>query len=406
MNQEVAAQTGGSEAPPRSTILLLAVASASAVANLYYAQPLLATLGQVFHVPGNGTGIFVTLTQMGYAVGLFFVVPLGDLVDRRKLIVGFFGLQSVALLVAALSQSAAMFGAASFAIGVLSVSAQTIIPYAAHMAPEGKQGTTVGTVMSGLLLGILSARTLSGLISHAAGWRVVFVVGAVLMLLLMAIMWRRLPAQHPSGSVRSYPHLLVSVLGLITSQPILRRRILYGACVFAAFSIFWTAVTFLLHGQPYGYSDAVIGLFGLCGVAGALAASFAGRISDAGRTRAGTGLFLFVAMISFAFSAWGSVRLAGIIAGTLLLDLGVQGTQILNQSQIYKLGASERSRLTAAYMTPFFLGGAIGSAVSVVAYRAGGWSVVCYVGAAVVGIGLIRWLFEAFGKSSRGGAAR
>jgi predicted MFS family arabinose efflux permease len=388
----------GMEASKPGIILLLAIASASAVANLYYVQPLLATLGRAFHVTANGTGIFVTLTQMGYACGLFFLVPVGDLVDRHSLIVVFFGLESVALLIAALSLNARTFAAASVAIGVLSVSAQFIIPYAAHMAQEEKRGTTVGTVMSGLLLGILCARTLSGFISHTAGWRVVFLVAAILMLGLMVIMWRLLPRQPASGSVRSYIHLLSSVRTLFVTQQVLRRRALYGACVFAAFSVFWTGVTFLLSGEPYHYNEAIIGLFGLCGVAGALSASFAGRLSDGGRTLAGTGSFLFLAMASFALNAWGSVHRAGVISGAILLDLGVQGTQILNQSQIYRLGAAERSRLTAAYMTPYFLGGAIGSATSVIAYRMGGWIWVCAVGAIIVCIAFIRWLFEAFSR--------
>lgn len=405
MSQESPVAEGRETARP-GVVLLLAVASASAVANLYYVQPLLATLGRAFHVANNGTGIFVTLTQIGYACGLFFLVPVGDLVDRRSLILAFFGLETVALLVAALSQTAWMFAAASVAIGILSVSAQIIVPYAAHMAPEARRGTIIGTVMSGLLLGILSARTLSGIISHAAGWRVVFLVGAAVMLALMGIMWRLLPRQPASGSVRSYFHLLASVTELFLKQPVLRRRALYGACVFAAFSVFWTGATFLLSGAPYHYSDAIIGLFGLCGIAGALSASFAGRLSDKGRTLGGTGAFLFLAMASFALNAWGSWQIAGVIAGTVILDLGVQGTQILNQSQIYRLGAAERSRITAAYMTPYFLGGAAGSAASVVSYRAGGWIAVCAVGAAIVGIAFIRWLVEALGRSSAAAPSR
>ena len=406
MDQETLPSSSGAARLSRGTILLLAVASASAVANLYYVQPLLATLGRAFHVTGNGTGIFVTLTQLGYAAGLFFLVPVGDLVDRRVLVLAFFGLQGVALLAAAFSQTAWMFGAASVAIGVLSVSAQIIIPYAAHAAAEDTRGATVGTVMTGLLLGILCARTLSGLVSHAAGWRVVYLVGAALMLALAAVMWRALPPQPVAGTVRSYGHLLASVATLLRTQPVLRRRILYGACAFGSFSIFWTCVTFLLSGDPYRYSDAVIGLLGLCGVAGAAAASFAGRLSDRGWTLAGTGSFLAAAMVSFALSAWGAVSLVGVVAGALLLDLGVQGTQILNQGQIYRLGAEERSRLTAAYMTPFFLGGAVGSAISVAAWRAGGWIAVCVAGAASVCIGLIGWIVEAVGSAARDRTAR
>ena len=345
MDLETRLAEHGSQSPSRGTILLLAVASASAVANLYYAQPLLATLGRAFHVPGNDAGIFMTLTQIGYAAGLFFLVPVGDLVDRRVLILTSFGLESVALMIAAFSQSAWMFGAASVAIGVMSVSAQIIVPYAAHIAQEESRGRTVGTVMSGLLLGILFARTLSGLVSHAAGWRAVFLVGAVITLGLMAIMWRILPSQPGSAAVRSYLHLLSSVAALFPSQPVLRRRVVYGACVFAAFSMFWTSVTFLLSGEPYRFSDALIGLLGLCGVAGAASASVAGRLSDRGWTLVGTGAMLVLTIVSFAFSASGSVALVGVIAGTILLDFGVQGTQILNQSQIYRLGAAERSRL-------------------------------------------------------------
>ena len=261
--------------PGRGTVLLLAVASGTAVANLYYVQPLLATLGPAFHLTGNSTGFFVTLTQIGYACGLFFLVPLGDLFDRRSLILGFFGVGSAVLFLAALSPNAVMFAVCSIAVGLLSVSAQIIVPYAAHAAPEDQRGRTVGTVMSGLLLGVLFARTFSGLLSHLGGWRMVYCAGAALMLVLMAVLWRRLPSQPAEGSVESYRRLLGSIYELFRTQPVLRRRSLYGSCVFAAFSVFWTGATFLLSRQPYSYNDAVIGLFGLCGAAGAFSASLA-----------------------------------------------------------------------------------------------------------------------------------
>lgn len=292
-----------------------------------------------------------------------------------------------------------MFAAASAAIRLLSVSAQIIVPYAAHMAHDHRRRRTVGTVMNGLLLGILFARTLSGFVSHIMGWRTVSVIGA-------AMMWRLLPPQPATAPAGAYLRLLASAAELFGTQQVLRRRALCGACVFASFSAFWTGATFLLAGEPYHYSDAVIGLFGLCGVAGALSASFAGRLSDRGLTLAGTRSFLFLTMASFALSAWGSRQLAGVILGTIVLDLGVQGTQILNQSQIYQLGSAEHSRLTAAYMTPFFLGGAAGSAKSMLAYRAGGWTAVCGAGAAFAGIGFLRWLVEAVGSKTRRRPAR
>ncbi len=311
-------------------MLLLAIASGIAVADLYYVQPLLVTLGGAFHVPGSRTGLFVTLTQIGYACGLLFLVPLGDLFDRRSLILGFFGVGSAGLAFAALSPSASLFAVASVLIGLLSVSAQIIVPYAAHMANDSSRGKTVGTVMSGLLIGILLARTFAGIISHIAGWRTVYVAGAGLLLLLMAVMWRLLPSQPAERTVGSYPQLLASIVRLVRTQPVLRLRSLYGACVFGAFSVFWTSVTFLLARAPYHYNDAVIGLFGLFGVAGALAASFAGRLADRGHAHVGTGAFLLLALASFGASAWGGAHLAGVIAGVLLLDLGVQGTHILN----------------------------------------------------------------------------
>ena len=305
------ARRGGSS---RATVLLLAIASGTAVADLYYVQPLLVTIGNAFHVAGSRTGLFVTLTQIGYACGLLFLVPLGDLFDRRSLILGFFGIGSAGLAFAAISPNASLFAVASVLIGLLSVSAQIIVPYAAHMASDDSRGKTVGTVMSGLLIGILLARTFSGIISHVAGWRTVYIVGAGMLLLLMAVMWRRLPSQPAEKSVGSYPRLLASVLKLVRTQPVLRRRSLYGACVFAAFSVFWTSATFLLSHAPYHYNDAVIGLFGLFGVAGALSASFAGRMADRGHAHIGTGVFLLLALVSFAASAWGGLHLAGVIA--------------------------------------------------------------------------------------------
>ena len=379
-------------------IFIIAVACGVAVANLYWAQPLLDSIAAAFNSNTTTAGLIVTVTQLGYAAGLVLLVPLGDILERRKLIVSVLLAAVVSLICAAISPSILVFLFASLAIGITSVVAQILVPYSATMAMDHERGKVVGQVMSGLLLGILLARTLSGFISEAFGWRYVFGIAAFMILALSFLLQRKLPANKTDIKL-TYTGLLKSTWELVKSEPVLRKRAIYGALVFANFSVLWTSLTFLLAHPPYGFSDAVIGLFGLVGASGAMSANIAGRFADKGYTDKVTGIFLVSILIAFALMAMGENTLVYLIAGIIILDLGVQGTHILNQSEIYKLRPEARSRLTTVYMTSFFIGGSIGSATSAAVYSYQGWTGVCLLGGVYSVIALSIWITEVFQKS-------
>lgn len=376
------------------TVLVFAVACGLVVANLYYAQPVLDTLARQFHTSAAAAGLIVTLTQAGYALGLLFVVPLGDLLSRRPLIVTVLAATALALVGTALAPTIGVLEAISLAVGVTSVVVQVLIPFAADLAPAATRGRVVGTVMSGLLIGVLLARTVSGLISQVAGWRAVYWLSAGFMLLLIGVLWHELPPERRRTTSLTYGRLLRSVATLAREEPLLRRRAAYGALCFAAFSVLWTTVAFLLARPPYGFGEAAIGLFGLVGVAGALCASVAGRLADRGWTRPATGTFLAVTTVAFALLAVGGHAIAALIVGMLLLDLGVQGAQILNQSEIYRLRPEARSRITTVYMVSYFIGGSVGSATAGVVFGAAGWPGVCLLGAGYGAAAFALWLTE------------
>lgn len=371
----------------------MAVACGMAVANLYYAQPLLHTLAEKFGTSEGTTGLIITMTQLGYVLGLALIVPLGDLLERRRLITLVSAGTAVALAGAAISPGIGSFLLACLAIGLTAVVAQVLVPFAAALAADEKRGAVIGRVMAGLLLGILLARTVSGFIADAYGWRAVFWLATVIMIVQSAVLWRMLP-QSQSETRLSYPALIRSVFLLFREEPLLRRRIVYGTCGFAAFSVFWTSIAFLLAQPPYGYSDSVIGLFGLIGAAGALSASFAGQIHDRGDTRPATGVLLALVVIAFVVMGVYSTHLTAIIVGVVLLDIGQQGSHILNQSVIYTLNNKARSRITTAYMTCFFSGGVIGSASAGYVFEFGGWSGVSWLGGTFGGIAFLYWLTE------------
>jgi len=380
---------------PARLVVLFAVACGVVVANNYYAQPILDVIARDFGITTGLAGLVVTATQIGYAFGLVLIVPLGDLVDRRRLIPLVLVGATFALVGAAGAPTLGVLLASSLFLGLTTVVAQILVPFAATLAEESERGRVVGAVMSGLLLGILLARTVSGLISQIAGWHVVYIVAAVLTVVLIVVLWRelpRLPTPIPL-TPESYRGLLSSVLQLLSTEPVLRRRSIYGALTFAAFNVFWTSAAFLLSRPPYGYNQAIIGLFGLLGAAGALTASVAGRLADRGWAHRATGGFLLAATASFGLLALGGQWLIPLVLGVVILDLGAQGTHITNQSEIYRLHPDARSRLTTAYMTSYFIGGALGSATSAFTFGRYGWVGVSGLGAfyCVAALGL--WLF-------------
>jgi predicted MFS family arabinose efflux permease len=384
----------------RRVVVLLAVACGATVANLYYAQPLLDVIARDLGVSTGAAGLLVTASQVGYAAGLVFLVPLGDLLDRRRMVARMLVVTAAGLAVAAAAPGFAVLAAAIGVVGVTSVVAQVLVPLAGTLAADHERGQVVGNVMSGLLLGILLARTAAGLIAELGGWRLVFVIGAVLMLVLSAVLARALPPTPPVTDL-PYKALLRSVVRLVRTEPVLRRRMVYGALGMASFSVLWTAIAFLLSGSPYHYGEGTIGLFGLAGLVGAGAAQGAGRLADRGRGHLATGLFLVSIAVAWALLALGSNSLAALIAGVILLDLGIQGQHILNQSTIYTLDPDARSRVTTAYMSCNFAWGALGSAGASLAWSTGGWGAVSALGIGLAVLGLIAFAVEHVGVAAR-----
>lgn len=370
------------------------------IANLYYAQPLEAVLAEHFHAPATTLGFIVTVLQVGYAIGLALILPLGDLLDRRKLLAVLMSVVVLGTVAMALAPSLAAFGAAAALVGLTSVAVQIMVPFAAQMAPDGAQGKAVSTVISGLLLGILLSRTVAGVIATAWGWQAVFLVGAGATAIITIILWRALPTVPASTSL-SYRKLLGSVVQLVVNEPVLRQRMLYGALTFAAFSAFWTSATFLLSDQPYGWNPGQIGAFALLGVAGALMARAAGRLTDQGHGHLTTGISLLVMTISFVFIANGPTSLIALAIGAVLMDLGGQAVHICNQSRIYAIQADARSRLNTAYMVAYFVGGSFGSSSSVVIYKHFGWTGVCGLSGGLLTLATLVWLGLACTTGSR-----
>ncbi|MGP8007554.1 MAG: MFS transporter [Acidimicrobiales bacterium] len=374
-------------------VVLFAVSCGISAANLYYAQPLLPSIAKTFHVPSGTATLVVTGAQVGYGIGLALLVPLGDVLVRRRLVPGILLIAAIALFVAAAAPDVVVLIAAVAVAGICSVAAQILVPFAAHLADDRTRGRVVGTVMSGLLLGILLARTFSGLIAQVAGWRAVYVAAGVVVLGLVALLAGTLPGEGPRPHL-VYRELLGSVVVLLRTEPLLRLRSALGALVFAAFNVLWTSLAFLLAKPPYGYGEAVIGLFGLLGAGGALAASFSGRLSDRGHERAVTGGSLMVIVASFGLLFLGSDHLWALLVGILLADLGIQAVHIQNQQLIFGIDPAARSRLNTGYMVTYFIGGAIGSATTGMAYSAGGWSAVVELGLGYSGAALVVWVLS------------
>jgi len=371
-------------------ILLFSVAVGQAVASNYLAQPLLETLRGLFEVSEAMAGLIVTAAQVGYAAGLILLLPLGDIFERRRLIVTLAAITVAGLAAAAAAPSIGLFIAATALIGLTSVMAQLLVPFAATLAPEAARGRVVGNVMSGLILGILLARTFSGLVAEAAGWRAVYVIAAVLMLAQAVLLYVKLPRYRQSAGLR-YPQLLASVVRIAAGEPVLRRRALYGVFSFATFSVLWTTLAFLLSGAPYHYSDGIIGLFGLVGAAGALAASVVGHYTDRGWVYWLTGAGCLLTLLAFVTLWFGRSSLAFLIVGIVILDVGSQGIHISNQSEIYRLRPEARNRINAFYMTSCFVGAAAGSASAAFAYDRWGWAGTCVLGALLGLAVVLRW---------------
>ncbi len=388
------ATTEASGGLSRALVLLIAVATGAVVANLYYSQPVLHQVARAFGTGPGATSTVITATQIGYAAGLLLIVPLGDLHPRRTLVTRLFAVSTIALVACALAPNLWLFALASVAVGAASVAGQVMIPFAADLAPEERRGRVVARIMTGLLTGILLARTVSGLVAQVAGWRAIYWFSAALMVCFALILWRALPAEGPRPH-KSYGELVGGSLRLLVTEPVLRRRAFHGACAFAAFSVLWTTLAFLLSASPYNYSNLVIGLFGLVGAGGIAAANLAGKLADSDRHTASTiGAGILLAG-SFGLLWLGRTSLAAIIIGIVVLDIGTQGMQITNQAVIYSLRPDARSRINSAYMVCYFIGGAVGSFAAGALYGSFGWAGVCLLGA---GFGVATLVMSAFDR--------
>jgi len=381
--------------------VFLATACGLIVANIYYAQPLAGPIAAGLGISPQATGLVVTLTQMGYGAGLLLLVPLGDLIENRRLIVTMIGVATLGLVGAAFSPHAAPFLIASLMVGLGSVAAQVLVPYAAHLAPEAIRGRVVGNVVSGLMLGIMLARPAASFIAQVSSWRVVFMISAGAMVALGLVLSRALPPREPTSKLR-YGALLASMGHLVLTTPILRRRALYHAGLFGAFSLFWTTTPLLLAGPEFHLSQGGIALFALAGVSGAIAAPIAGRVADRGWTRPATALCMLAAASAFGvthLAPHGSrLALGLLVAAAVILDFGVSANLTLGQRAIFALGAEFRSRLNGLYMATFFIGGALGSALGGWAFAQGGWTLASGIGLALPVAALAYWATE------RGGA--
>ncbi|MDG3003939.1 MFS transporter [Paludisphaera mucosa] len=372
----------------RRTVWIMAVGSGLSVANLYYSQPLLERMGVDFAAPASRMGIVATATQVGYALGMLFLAPLGDLLERRRLIVVLLAATALALAAVALSPSFAWLAVASLVLGAATVTPQILVPFAAAIAEPSERGKVVGTVMSGLLIGILLARTASGFLGSHLGWRAVYWLAAGLMVVLMAVMARALPRSTPTLVGTTYGALMRSIAGLVRDLPALRSSALFGGLAFASFSVFWTVLAFHLATPPLHYGSDVVGLFGLVGAAGAAAAPLVGTFADRRGPRLSIGLGLALMLAAYAVLAAFGRSLTGLVVGVLLLDVGAQCNHISNQTRIYGLIPEARSRLNTVYMVSFFFGGAAGSAAGAAAWPRYGWAGACGVGVAFLAAAL------------------
>ena len=369
-------------------VLLLAFAAGATVANIYYSQPLLESIAKHFRSSYSATSIVSVATQLGYASGLLLILPLGDSFERRTLIVTSIVGTALTLLAVAFSPTFPILIFASYFLGLICVTPQLIVAYAAGIAAPEIRGRTVGTVMSGLFVGILFSRSASGFVGARVGWQAVYFFAAGAMLLLALLLAFMVPTQRPERRI-PYRRLLGSLWPILKQEPVLQRHAMIGALGFGAFSAFWTTLAFYLTNRPEHFDSQAIGLFGLVGIAGALVAPISGHLSDRFEAKIVNGTALLVIVISFIIMRFADYSLFYLVIGVFLMDAGVQGSQISNQARIYALLPNLRNRINAVYMVCYFLGGALGSAIGSRALEEWQWTGVCSTGAGLAAAGLV-----------------
>jgi predicted MFS family arabinose efflux permease len=379
-------------------LLILALSSGLSVANIYFAQPLLDSISSEFHIPLSSVGFVVTATQIFYAAGLVMLVPVGDIVNRRNLIVIQMLLSAGALLAVGLSPTSLILFAGIGIVGLLAVAAQTMVAAAAALSRPSERGKTVGVVTGGIVIGILLARTVAGLLNDWLGWRSVYLFSSMTTLMAAIALFILLPKENTTRAKIGYGGMIISLFLLYKELPVLRIRALLAMFLFMAFSTLWTAMVLPLSSPPLSLSHTAIGAFGLAGAAGAFAAAYAGRLSDRGWSGKVTGYALGLLLLAWLPISLVYHSILFLIIGVVLLDLAVQAVHVTNQSLIYRARPEAQSRLTAAYMIFYSIGSAVGSILSTQMYAWFGWEGVCWLGGAVSGLALLTWLYEQLSK--------
>lgn len=372
----------------RGQVVLMALCTGLIVANIYYPQPLVVLISREFGVAESRAGTITFYTQLGYALGLLFLVPLGDMLEKRKQIVATTAAAVVFLAMAALATSLTMLSVACFLVGATSIVPQLIVPLAAHLAPPERRGKVIGIVMSGLLIGILLSRTLSGFVGAGLGWRAMFWIAAAISALLAVLMRVAFPPV-PSTYKGHYGTLMHSLGVLIKEQPVLREASIINALTFSTFGLFWTTMVLHLSGAPFHLATDQIGLFGLAAVMGALIAPLVGGTADKGNPRVAIGYGLLTVAVAYSLFYFGANTLGGMIVGIVLLDLGQQSVHVSNQARVYALLPEARNRLNTVYMTTSFVGTSLGSAVGLWLWDRFGWSGVCAAGTAAIALAFL-----------------
>ncbi|MFT7395546.1 MAG: putative MFS family arabinose efflux permease [Flavobacterium sp.] len=359
----------------KKNVLFMAAATGLIVANLYYCQPLIILIAKEFNIPNADAGTITYLTQAGYAIGLFLMVPLGDKIERKSQILYTTFASVIALIIAATAQSYFVLEIASLLIGITSIVPQLILPLAASLSAPEERGKVVGTIMSGLLVGILLSRTLSGFIGDIFGWRAMFWIASGLCLVLFFIIRKQFPYNKPVFK-GSYKQLIGSLFTLIKEQPLLREATLINVFSFAQFGAFWTTMVLLLSEEPFNFTSTTIGLFGIIGASGALAAPLVGKLSDKGSSRIAVGYGCMLIAFSFVIFYFSGSSVIGIVLGIVFIDIGMQGVHISNQTRVYSILPDARNRMNTVFMSFSFLGTAAGSAFGLFLWRFGGWHAV------------------------------
>jgi predicted MFS family arabinose efflux permease len=377
----------------RGLTLLFATAGGAAVSNLYWAQPLLADIAVSLGVPVGAAGLLVTVTQVGYAMGILLIVPLGDTLNRRRLIPAVMGCSAVALMACAFAPTFAVLLAGLAAVGVMTVAGQLLNPLAGDLARADQRGRVLGTVGAGLISGILFSRAISGVFADAFGWRALYVAAAVVMVAMSILLARVLPSEPPRPAV-PYGKLLRSVFASVRQHRIVQVTLVFGGTGFAVFTMFWTGLTLLLSAPPFSYSVSQIGFVGLMGIAGAFVAPRAGWLHDRGWSVPATGAALGLGFCAPIVAGLGAASIIFVLLAVLMLDIALQVLNVLNRARLFSVDPTARSRLNTAFVANSFVWGAIGSSLAGVLWQLGGWHALMLGGGALFGFALIVWLTQ------------